>query len=160
MKHVLYKKDDRIRLIPKEFDMLVVLAKNSGHVVMKEEIVQEVWRDTFIGDTSLMRNISVLRKILGPDVIETVSKRSYLFVAKTQESTEARPCGKAESVELANATEQFDSISEPTNQSPAVHSGERPNLKGIAISAINSSDGRCFSREIILSHQAQSAAGY
>jgi DNA-binding winged helix-turn-helix (wHTH) protein len=79
---VLYKNDQRIRVSPKEFDTLQVLAANSGHVVTKEEIMQAVWRDIFIGDTSLTRNISVLRKVLGPGVIETVPKRGYLFVAK------------------------------------------------------------------------------
>jgi DNA-binding winged helix-turn-helix (wHTH) protein len=135
-KHVLYKNHERIRLTPKEFDTLRVLAKNSGHVVMKEEIIQDVWRDTFIGDTSLTRNISVLRKTLGPGVIETVPKRGYLFVARTEESTETRPCGETEYVEPADAIKQFNPITEPRNHLTAVHNVERPSFKGVAISAL------------------------
>jgi DNA-binding winged helix-turn-helix (wHTH) protein len=135
-KHVIYKNDERIRVSPKEFDTLRVLAENSGHVVTKEEIMQEVWRGTFIGDTSLTRNISVLRKILGPGVIETVPKRGYLFVAKTEESTEAPPCGETGSVEQADATEPFNPISEPGNHSRAVQTVERRSFKGVAISAL------------------------
>jgi DNA-binding winged helix-turn-helix (wHTH) protein len=134
-KHVIYKNDERVRVSPKEFDTLRVLAENSGHLVTKEKIIQEVWHDTFIGDTSLTRNISVLRKILGPGVIETVPKRGYLFVAKTEESTEARPCGETESVEQADATERFNSISGSGNHSRAVRTVERPSFKGIVVRA-------------------------
>lgn len=56
-RHLLYNNNERIRLTPKEFDTLRVLAKNSGHMVAKEQMIREVWRDTFIGDTSLTRNI-------------------------------------------------------------------------------------------------------
>jgi DNA-binding winged helix-turn-helix (wHTH) protein len=132
-KHVIFKNDERIRVSPKEFDTLRVLAENSGHLVTKEEIIREVWRDTFIGDTSLTRNISVLRKILGPGVIETVPKRGYLFVAKTEASTEAWPCGETEPVEQADATEQFSSISEPAKHSRAVDS---IGVKRLALSAL------------------------
>jgi len=108
-------------------------------VVTKEEgigIIQEVWHDTFIGDTSLTRNISVLRRILGPGVIETIPKRGYLFVPRTEESTETRPCGESGYVEAADATEQFNLKGEPRNPSIALHSVERPSLKGVAISAL------------------------
>jgi DNA-binding winged helix-turn-helix (wHTH) protein len=131
--HVLYKNDQRVRLTPKEFDTLRVLAENSGQVVAKEEIIQEVWRDTFIGDTSLTRNISVLRKILGPNIIETVPKRGYLFVAQTEESVDGWPCGEKEHLQPADAINEFNSISEPKGHSPAV---QRSSLKGIAISAL------------------------
>ena len=126
-KHVLYKNHERIKLAPKEFDTLRVLAENSGHLVTKDQIIHEVWRDTFIGDTSLTRNISVLRKIIGPDVIETVPKRGYLFTAKTEESVEVTPCSAVDSVRQMDA-------SGSRNYSPL--RVERPSFKGIAISAL------------------------
>jgi DNA-binding winged helix-turn-helix (wHTH) protein len=135
-KHVLYKKHERIKLAPKEFDTLRVLAENSGHLVTKEQIIHEVWRDTFIGDTSLTRNISVLRKIIGPDVIETVPKRGYLFTAKTEESIEATPCSGVDSVGQMDATGRFKSMSGPGDYSPPLLRVERPSFKGIAISAL------------------------
>jgi DNA-binding winged helix-turn-helix (wHTH) protein len=135
-KQVLYRNDERIRLTPKEFDTLRVLAENRGRVVPKEEIIKEVWRDTFIGDTSLTRNISVLRKILGPGVIETIPKRGYLFVARTEESTEARQCGETEFAKQGDATGRFKSMSGPGDYSPPLLRVERPSFKGIAISAL------------------------
>jgi DNA-binding winged helix-turn-helix (wHTH) protein len=139
-KNLLYRNDERIRLTPKEFDTLRVLAENSGHLVTKEEIIQEVWRETFIGDTSLTRNISVLRKILGPGVIETVPKRGYLFVARTERSTQSRPCGETE--QAGSATEPsdaipFNSVSELTrNQPPPSRRVEAPTIKVVAIAAL------------------------
>jgi DNA-binding winged helix-turn-helix (wHTH) protein len=105
-------------------------------MVAKEQIIREVWRDTFIDDTSVTRNISVLRRILGPGVIETILKRGYLFVPRTEESTETRPRGDSGYVEAADATEQFNLKGEPRNSSIVFHSVERPSLKGVAISAL------------------------
>jgi DNA-binding winged helix-turn-helix (wHTH) protein len=133
---VIYKNRARIKLAPKEFETLRVLAENSGHLVTKEQIIQEVWRDTFIGDTSLTRNISVLRKIIGADLIETVPKRGYLFTAKTEESIEARPCSGDDFVKQVDATNRFNSMSGPEDNSPPLPRAERPNFKGIAISAL------------------------
>ena len=135
-KHVLYRNEERIGIIPKEFDTLRVLAENPGRVVPKEEIIKEVWRDTFVGDTSLTRNISVLRKVLGPDVIETVPKRGYLFVAKTEESTEATSCSGVDPVGQMDASGRFKSMSGPGDYSPPLLRVERPSFKGIAISAL------------------------
>jgi Transcriptional regulatory protein, C terminal len=112
------------------------LAENRGRVVPKEEIIKEVWRDTFIGDTSLTRNISVLRKVLGPEVIETIPKRGYLFVAKTEKSTEATPYSGVDSVGPMDATGRFKSGSRPGDYSPPLPRVERPSFKGIAISAL------------------------
>jgi TolB-like protein len=71
-----------IRLEPKMMGVLVCLAQHSGEVVSKEQLVQEVWRDTFVTDDVLIRCISELRKAFGdnagrPTIIETIPKRGY-----------------------------------------------------------------------------------
>ena len=66
-----------ITLTPKEFDTLLVLVEAGGRVVDKEEIIARVWPDSYVGDGSLARNISVLRRTLGENVIETHRKRGY-----------------------------------------------------------------------------------
>jgi len=73
---------ERIPLAPKEFNLLCVLASHAGHLVYKETIVQTVWPDTFVSDSSLFRNISVLRKLLGEDAIRTIPKRGYMFTLR------------------------------------------------------------------------------
>jgi DNA-binding winged helix-turn-helix (wHTH) protein len=66
-----------ISLTPKEFETLVVLVEAAGRVVDKEELVNRVWPNSYVGDGSLARNISVLRKTLGEDVIQTHRGRGY-----------------------------------------------------------------------------------
>ena len=71
-----------IHLEPKMMGVLVYLAQRSGEVVPKEQLVQEVWRDTFVTDDVLVRCVSELRKAFAdkagsPTVIETIPKRGY-----------------------------------------------------------------------------------
>jgi DNA-binding winged helix-turn-helix (wHTH) protein len=66
-----------VSLTPKEFDTLLVLVEAAGNVVGKEELITRVWPDSYVGNGSLARNISVLRKALGEDVIETLPRRGY-----------------------------------------------------------------------------------
>jgi Tol biopolymer transport system component/DNA-binding winged helix-turn-helix (wHTH) protein len=72
-------------LTPKAFDLLVVLVRNAGHLISKEDLLREVWPDSFVEEVNLSVNISALRKALGDDqetnkLIETVPKRGYRFV--------------------------------------------------------------------------------
>lgn len=83
---LLFDGRETISLTPKAFDTLLLLLENSGHVLSKEEIMQSVWKDSFVEENNLAQNVSILRKVLGEGVagakfIETVSKRGYRFVA-------------------------------------------------------------------------------
>ncbi|MEK6283547.1 MAG: tetratricopeptide repeat protein [Acidobacteriota bacterium] len=74
------------RLTRKEFDTLLVLVENSGHLVEKDELMKRVWADAFVEEANLARNIWALRKVLSDDngehrFIETVPKRGYRFIA-------------------------------------------------------------------------------
>jgi DNA-binding winged helix-turn-helix (wHTH) protein/TolB-like protein/Tfp pilus assembly protein PilF len=81
----LFQGREVVPLSPKVMDTLIVLVENCGRIVAKEEILRRVWPNTFVADTSLSQNISLLRKALGEDAdmrfIETVPKRGYRFVA-------------------------------------------------------------------------------
>jgi len=68
---------DLLPLTPKEFDTLLILVEAAGRVVEKEELIRRVWPDSYVGDSSLARNISVLRRVLGTQVIETLPKKGY-----------------------------------------------------------------------------------
>lgn len=83
--YVLLRDGRVIPLSPKVFETLLVLVQNSGHVVDKSELYKQVWQDTFVEETNLTKNISILRKILSAgdaerSFIETVPKRGYRFV--------------------------------------------------------------------------------
>src|SRR5688500_10891963 len=91
---VLFKGSKDLGLAPKVADTLAMLLSNAGDVVDKSALLDTVWRGTVVGEGSLTRTISILRKALGGSAssdhyIATVSKRGYRFVAPLERS-EAR----------------------------------------------------------------------
>ncbi len=84
---LLFCGEEVISLTPKVFETLLVLVENCGHVLGKEELMQQVWPDSYVEENNLAQNISILRKILteragGMKYIETVPKRGYRFIAQ------------------------------------------------------------------------------
>lgn len=78
-----------VPLTSKVFDLLLTLVQNSGHLMMKEELMRQLWDEQFVEDNNLTVRISMLRKALGDEkrgrrYIETVSRRGYRFVAQTR----------------------------------------------------------------------------
>jgi DNA-binding winged helix-turn-helix (wHTH) protein/tetratricopeptide (TPR) repeat protein len=78
---------------PKAFDTLRLLVENSGRVISKQELLQQLWPDTFVEESSLTQNIYELRRALGEPrgearYIENVPKRGYRFIAEVRRSGE------------------------------------------------------------------------
>jgi predicted ATPase/DNA-binding winged helix-turn-helix (wHTH) protein len=83
--HLLLRDGEPVPLEPKVFETLLVLIRHDGRLVGKEELMRAVWPDSFVEESNLTRNISVLRKALSPhdgvpQYIETVPKCGYRFV--------------------------------------------------------------------------------
>jgi DNA-binding winged helix-turn-helix (wHTH) protein len=74
-------------LTPKTFDTLVVLVRNSGHLLEKDDLIRMLWPDSFVEEGSLSNNIFLLRKALGEDpaFIETVPRRGYRFTGAVRQ---------------------------------------------------------------------------
>ncbi len=89
-KEQLLRRDGEIvSLTPKIFEMLLLLVRNNGRMLSKDEIMETVWADSFVEETNLTSNISRLRKILragGEQFIETFPKRGYRFRAEIEET--------------------------------------------------------------------------
>ena len=68
-----------IALLPREFDVLVVLIKNKNRTVTREHILNEIWGEDYFGDIRTVDvRIANLRKKLGlGDAIRTISKAGY-----------------------------------------------------------------------------------
>jgi eukaryotic-like serine/threonine-protein kinase len=83
----LMRGNEMVTLTPKAFDTLLLLVRNSGHLLEKEDLISTLWPDTFVEEGSLSNNIFLLRKILGEDpaFIETVPKRGYRFVGAVRQ---------------------------------------------------------------------------
>jgi len=82
-----------VSLSPKSFEILIALIRSNGQLLMKDELMPQVWPDSFVEEANLTVNISALRKVLsetpgGQQYIETVPKRGYRFVAPVTEHRE------------------------------------------------------------------------
>lgn len=81
VQRVLTHQGELVPLTPKVFDLLLMLIENHGQVVEKRRLLDEVWPDTFVEESNLTQNISVLRKALGSkQYIQTIPRRGYRFV--------------------------------------------------------------------------------
>src|SRR4029450_2976226 len=89
-KSVLLREGQSVPLTPKAFEILLVLVRNPGRVLKKEELIEEVWPDAFVDENNLPRNISSLRKALGEGPAEhkyivTLPGQGYRFVAEVRQ---------------------------------------------------------------------------
>lgn len=92
----LYRGSEDLGLPPKAADTLLHLLNHAGSVVDKSELLESVWKGVVVGEGSLTRTISILRKALGGNdashaYIATVSKRGYRFVAPIDEGPAEKP---------------------------------------------------------------------
>src|SRR5690349_1571264 len=85
-KRTLTRDGEGIPLTLKATEILIVLVKHAGQLVEKDELLKQVWPDTFVEEANLSQNVFTLRRALGddraePKYIETVAKRGYRFLA-------------------------------------------------------------------------------
>jgi len=74
-----------VPLIPKYFDLLVLLVERRGDAVSKDAIFSAIWTDVIVSDGALAQAVRTLRRTLGdnprePRFIRTVSRHGYQFV--------------------------------------------------------------------------------
>src|SRR5262245_48941459 len=92
-----WRGDEPLPLEPKAFEALVFLINHRGRLVEKNELLDAVWKDTFVTPNALTRVIARLRRALGDDAreakyIETVKTRGYRFIAEVEvKNNEANP---------------------------------------------------------------------
>ena len=72
-------------LTAKVFDLLELLAMNSGRALSKQELMDALWPDVVVEENNLAVHIAALRKALGDPrseqrYIETLPRRGYRFV--------------------------------------------------------------------------------
>jgi DNA-binding winged helix-turn-helix (wHTH) protein/TolB-like protein/Flp pilus assembly protein TadD len=109
-----------VPLTPKVLDTLLVLVENREHVVTKDDLLQTLWPDTFVEESSLTQNVSLLRRALnesGADrhYIETIPKRGYRFIAEVRETRDADEdlvLRERTTTEITIEAEQLEQLSE------------------------------------------------
>ena len=93
---LLWRGAERIALPPKPFGVLCCLAQRAGALVTKDELLDAVWRNLHVTESSLSVSINAVRLALGDDprsprFIETVTRRGYRFVAPVTVAATASP---------------------------------------------------------------------
>lgn len=88
--HLLLRDGEPVPLPPKAFDTLVILVRRTGSLVAKEDLLRELWPDSYVEENNLNQYISTLRKALGENgngskYIDTVPRRGYRFIAEVRE---------------------------------------------------------------------------
>lgn len=76
-----------VALAPKVLQTLLVLVERAGEVVKKADLIEAVWPNSFVEDTGLTRNISLLRQALDDDgqrFVVTVARVGYRFAASVE----------------------------------------------------------------------------
>jgi DNA-binding winged helix-turn-helix (wHTH) protein/predicted ATPase len=81
----LWRGSQEIKIRPKAFAVLNYLLNRSGQLVTKEELLNAVWPETFVGDAVLKVTVGQLREALeddpkSPRFIETSHRRGYRFI--------------------------------------------------------------------------------
>ena len=79
------RRGERLQVQPQVFDVLVHLIEHRDRVVSKEELLDSVWGDQFVGESALTTRIKEARRAVGDDgvtqaVIRTAHGRGYQFV--------------------------------------------------------------------------------
>lgn len=93
----LFRGETELPLIPRYFDLLLLLVERREEAVHRQLIFDVVWNDVIVSDSALTQAIRTLRRALGDDpreprFIRTVSRHGYRFVfAEVVEQKEAAP---------------------------------------------------------------------
>jgi len=79
-----YRRERRIDLTPREFDLLVFLLRNQRQVLSREQMIREVWGYDYAGDTNVVDvYIRYVRKKIDetglPELIHTVRGVGYVL---------------------------------------------------------------------------------
>jgi eukaryotic-like serine/threonine-protein kinase len=122
-KQVLLRDGQLIAVTPKAFETLLVLVRRGREVVSKEELLKQVWPDSFVEEANLSQHIFKLRKALG-DTLEgeryiiTLPGRGYRFAVPVRTSTEGSEVLIAQMRSRAQVLIE-EQVSEPVETQPA-----------------------------------------
>jgi DNA-binding winged helix-turn-helix (wHTH) protein len=84
-RRLLLREGREVPLIPRYFDLLLLLIERRREAVHRREIFDRVWGDISVSDSALSQAVRTIRRTLGDDTqeprfIRTVSRHGYQFV--------------------------------------------------------------------------------
>ena len=111
---------------PKVFETLLCLVENEGHLMKKDDLLDRLWPNSFVEESTLARTVSSLRKVLAETetdkFVETVPKHGYRFVAPVR-GLDHDPMSPA-AVQKGASTQHIDGNGAVRSEATIVH--ERP----------------------------------
>jgi len=90
----LSSKEEEIAVEPQVFNVIIYLIENRDRIVSRDDLLDNIWKDRIVSDTSINNHIKSVRKVLGDDgikqaVIKTIHSRGYQFIAKIEDNSKA-----------------------------------------------------------------------
>jgi DNA-binding winged helix-turn-helix (wHTH) protein len=106
-----------VAMPPRAVAVLTTLLAAPGSIVSKQELMDAVWPDTFVTESSLLEAVGLVREALGddrrnPTYIQTVHRRGYRFIASIEPAAPRTLEPGTQPVELLEPVEPVD-FSEP-----------------------------------------------
>ena len=140
----LFRDGKPLSMTPKAFETLVMLVRKSGRIVEKDDLLAEVWKDTFVEEANISRHIWMLRKTLGENengqsYIETIPRRGYRFIADVKEVgnggdqlvVEQRSITRITAEEEDEVASQKNEIAQDFSLQPPAASGKKQKWMGL-----------------------------
>jgi DNA-binding winged helix-turn-helix (wHTH) protein len=130
---VLTRGATELPLIPRYFDLLVLLVERRQDAVHRREIFDAVWSDVVVSDSALTQAIRTIRRALGddprdPQFIRTVSRHGYRFVCAdtVEEPDQAPPPAAPPALAPAPAAERLEGALAVLLQEPRADEEDEP----------------------------------
>lgn len=97
----LRRDEEPVALNRRAFDVLLYLIQNPGRILTRDELLKNVWPDSFVDENSLAQSISALRRALGEkpgdnSYILTLPGRGYQFVSPVRAAVTENPTSGSE----------------------------------------------------------------
>ncbi|MGH9322840.1 MAG: winged helix-turn-helix domain-containing protein [Vicinamibacteria bacterium] len=117
-RRILLRGESEVPLIPRYFDLLLLLVERRNEAVSREEIFDHVWNDVVVSDGALTQAVRSLRRSLGDDAreprfIRTVSRHGYRFVGSDVREEEDITLAAPTRDELAAALALLEKAASP-----------------------------------------------
>jgi len=132
----LTRNGELVPLAVKAFDVLYALLQKPGQTVLKDQLMKEVWPDTFVEEGNLTQMVFLVRKALGETdggqpLIVTVPRQGYQFVGDLADPAAEDAPGSASTDHPASAP----IIADPRRLSPEATPGilGRHNEKSVCV---------------------------
>ena len=121
LQHALLKEGKPVPLTPKTYDTLLVLVKNRGRMLSKDELMNTLWPDSFVEEANLTQQVSMIRKALGdssgdPRYVHTVPGRGYRFTPEVRDTTEKKADLQSSNAPEAQSETPAGNVPSQTNE--------------------------------------------